>query len=225
MVGILGIEYNQLFYFTVIVFACLSLFQRTRWWIIFLPRAIWIFYSQLWLSLFIACQARCDDTFTKRLLVAMDVDLESKTRKEIWHAVMGWKTKKQRNRETYRGVHKEREEDMWRGLVVPEDQQLPGDGERPLTPRTRQSGRIVESVAQPVKHYPGSVRGHGKGMVRHARYDSGSSVGSLGHASSGCVGSIGQNGMDGVDGQADKGQAGQCNGTIGRKKKRKNGRR
>ena len=143
---------------------------------------------------------------------------------------MGWKTKKQRNREKYKEMQREREEDIWHGLVVPEDQQLPGHGEEPWTPRKRKTWGMVESVAKPVKDYSGSVKGHGESTIRHARYSSNEtarhgssgSVGSFRHASSGRVGSIGKE----QHVQAEAGQAGQScqtgqNGTFGRKNRNK----
>lgn len=219
-------EFRKLYYYIIIVFPCLCMFRRTRWWILFLPRAFWILSRELWISLFLcfSYQPGWDESLIKRLLEFTRIDREPRTRKEIWYGIMGWKTKKQRNREKYKEMHREREEDICRGLVVPEDQQLPEHGEERRTPRKRKTWGMVRSVAKPVKDYSGSVKGHGEGTVRHARFSSNGtarhgssgSVGSFRHASSGSVGSIGEE----QNGQAEAGQAGQ-NGTIGRKNKNK----
>jgi len=210
-------EYRNLLYYTVIVFACLSMFRRTRRWVLFPFRACWTLGSQLWINLFLCFSyyADWDDGLIKRLLEHTKIDREPMTWKEIWYGIMGWKTKKQKLREKYKEMHKEREPHIWYGLVTPESQML--DGEEPWAPRKRKTWGMVESVAKPVKEYSGSVRGHGDGTIRHTRYGSSGSTGNIRHGSSGSVGSIceGQNGQVGEAGQAS--QAGQT-GTIGRKK-------
>lgn len=92
-------------------------------------------------------------------------------------------------------MYKQREPDIWYGLVTPEDQLL-SEGEVSWAPRTRKSWGMVESVAKPVKEYSGSVRGHGGGTIRHARFDSSRNAISIKHGGSGSVSSIKHNSVD-----------------------------
>ena len=215
-----NLEFRKLCYYSITVLPCLFVFRRTRWWLLLLPRALWILSREFWTNLFLcfSYQPGCDENLIM-LLESPRVNREPMTRKEIWSEVMNWKTKKQRNRMKYKEMHGEREINISRGLVVLDGHQISDQWERPWTPRKRKTTGIVESVATPVKNYSGSDKGHCKGTIRHARYSSNGSSGSVSsfrHASSSSIGNAGGE----QNGQPEGCQTGQ-NGIIGKKNKNK----
>jgi hypothetical protein len=144
----LGMKYTLLC-IAVFTIACLSMFRRSRFWVLFIVRALWIFTNQfgenLWLSF--------------AHYSGWDGALKSKKK----HMAKG---KSQQAPE-------EKEEAIRYGLVVPEGR----EGGKFRTPKNRNTSGLVDPVAQPMKQYPGSMS-RGKGNIGHARIDSGISMNS-----------------------------------------------
>jgi hypothetical protein len=47
------------------------------------------------------------------------------TKEEMWYTMWGYKTRKQMLRDKYKDMDKEKEENAWYGLVVPEGKTFP----------------------------------------------------------------------------------------------------
>lgn len=205
--GSIGIpELKKAIYYTVILFACLSIFRRTRWWILFIIRAIWLLGFEFWINYFLVYNANGNDAMLRRLLTGTQLQREPLGKGEPWYRIWGRKTRKQRIRERHKDiVDRQPEEGIWHGLVDPEGKPFPRDRSCPANRLNKRRSRgLVESVAQPMKQY-GAVGAHDDGTVR---------------------GGSSQSSVKGGD-TADEGQSCQSgqNGSLGRKTKEKSKKR
>ena len=206
--GSIGVlEIRRALYYTVILFACLSIFRRTRWWILFLFSTFRILGFEFWINYFLAHNYAADwsDAMLRQHLTGMQLERGPLGRGERWYRIWGHKDTNHRIRETHTDmVDSELEGGIWYGLVDLEGKSFPLDkGESSVADRLkkRRSWGFVEPVAPPLKQYYGPVGGHDDCAVR---------------------GSSGQSSVRGCD-TGEEGQSGQSgqNGTLDKKKKKR----
>ena len=187
------IEFKQVLYYTIIIFACLSMFRTTRWWVLFVIRGFWRLGLECWINYFMFPNCHDNDAVLRMLLNGTRPQREPMSWGEMWHWLWGYKTRKLRKRN--RNMHKEAEVEIHYGLVVPSGERVLDEEDLRVSDSMRhRSWGIVEYVT---KQHSGSVDGNG-----HARGDS---QGSFSSAVENSEDQPGQNGQ---------------NSTIGRKKKK-----
>lgn len=196
------IEFKQVLHYTIIVFACLSMFRTTRRWILFVIRAIWCLGFECGVNYFLQYCYRDDwsDAILGRRLDGSRHEREPMSWGEMWYAMWGYRTKKQMLRSRNRDMVKNSDVEIRYGLVVPNGKRLLDDEDlRVAKAMRRRSWGIIEYEIQPVEQDSGAVQRNS-----HSRGDSGGSFSSA---------------IDNAEGYAGRTE---LTGTIGRKRKNKN---
>lgn len=102
-------EFKQVLYYAIITLACLYVFRRPRWWVLFVMRALWRLIFECGINYFLQYCYRDDwsDATLGRLLDGTRSKRESMSWGEMWYAMWGYKTKKQMLTNKNKEINKE----------------------------------------------------------------------------------------------------------------------